>query len=96
MSHGILLTGEILRQKWTRFADLAGVPNDDCIKLSNGWLDRYKARRDLKEFKCHGEAASVSLEMVDRERRCIQGLLGTYGVELWDLFNADEMGFFYG
>jgi len=26
MSHGILLTGEVLRQKWNNFADLVGIP----------------------------------------------------------------------
>ena len=59
MGDGILLTGEVLRQKWTQFADLAGVPTDECLRLSNGWLAWYKARNGLKEFKHHGEASSV-------------------------------------
>jgi len=95
MSDGILLTGEVLRQKWTSFADQLGVPKDDRLTLSNGWLDRYKARNHLKEFKRHGEAASASLEVVDGERQRIQELLATYNVELRDLFNVDETGFFY-
>ena len=35
MAHGILLTGEILRQKWRVFADLSGVPTDERLNLSN-------------------------------------------------------------
>ena len=67
MASNILITGEVLRQKWTRFADLVGVPKEDRLKLSNGWLSRYKARTDLKEYKRHGEAASASLEMAEAE-----------------------------
>ena len=67
MADGVLLTGEVLHQKWTRFADLAGIPKDDQLKLSNGWLDWYKTRKDLREYKRHGEAASVTEEMADKE-----------------------------
>ena len=95
-SNHILLNGEVLRQKWSSFVDLLGIPMDDRLKLSEGWLTCYKARNNLKEFKRHGEAASASLEMAETERRRIQELVATYGVELQDLFNADETGFFYG
>lgn len=96
MSHNILLTGEVLRQKWTRFADLVGVPNDERLTLSDGWLARFKARNGLKEFKRHGEAASASVEMAEREQQHIQELVKEYGVEPRDLFNTDETGLFYG
>jgi hypothetical protein len=36
MAESVLLTGEVLRQKWTKFADLAGVPQDECLNLSDG------------------------------------------------------------
>jgi hypothetical protein len=29
MDDGILLTGEVIHQKWNRFADLVGVPEDN-------------------------------------------------------------------
>ena len=96
MANNILITGEILRQKWTRFADLVGVPEDDRLTLSDGWLARTKIRNNLKEFKRHGEAASVSLDMAEEERKRIQEVIRTCGVELRDIFNADETGFFYG
>jgi len=93
MSDNILITGEVLCQKWTEFADEACIPNDEHLKLSGGWLARYKTRTGLKEFKCHGKAASVGSE---RERQRIQDLVRTYGVKPQDLFNADETGLFYG
>ena len=95
MSNNILLTGEVLRQKWTRFANLVGIPEEDRLKLSDGWLARFKARHSLKEFKRHGEAASASTESAETERQRIQELLAEYGVEPRDLFNADETGLFY-
>ena len=67
LSDNVLLTGKVLRQKWTHFADLKGILEDDRLKLSNGWLSRYKVRKDLKEYKHHGKATSVSLETAETE-----------------------------
>ena len=44
MADGILLTGEVLRQKWRKFADLAGIPEDEWLNLSEGWLGRYTGK----------------------------------------------------
>ncbi|KAJ7831605.1 hypothetical protein B0H14DRAFT_3713286 [Mycena olivaceomarginata] len=38
MACDVMLTGEVLRQKWTQFADLVGVPEDERLNLSDGWL----------------------------------------------------------
>ena len=51
MGDGILVTGEVLHQKWNAFADLVGIPQEDRLKLSNGWLARFKERNGLKEMK---------------------------------------------
>jgi hypothetical protein len=96
MGDGILLTGEVLRQKWNRFADLVGVPEDERLNLSNGWLGRFKDRNGLKEMKQHGEAASANASTVEQERKRIQELIQKYGYELRDIFNMDETGLFYG
>jgi Tc5 transposase DNA-binding domain len=95
MGDGILLTGEFLRQKWTKFADLVGIPQDERLNLSNGWLARYKGRNGLKELKRHGEAASADSETVERERERIQELIKKCGYKLQDIFNMDETGLFY-
>jgi hypothetical protein len=96
MSDGILLTGEVLRQKWNTFADLAGIPNDERLKLSNGWLGRFKDRNGLRQMKRHGEAASSNVETVRSERKRLQDLIGEAGYELRDVFNMDESGLFWG
>jgi hypothetical protein len=96
MGDGILLTGEVLRQKWTKFADLVGIlPQDERLNLSNGWLMQYKERNGLKELKHYGEAASASTETIENERKRIQELIKKYRYELRDIFNMDETGLFY-
>jgi hypothetical protein len=96
MGDGILLTGEVIRQKWNTFADLAGIPKDDRLNLSNGWLDRFKERNGLRQQKRHGEAASASQQTVEQERKRIQKLIKEAGYELCDIYNMDETGLFYG
>ncbi|KIM36341.1 hypothetical protein M413DRAFT_424966 [Hebeloma cylindrosporum] len=96
MNDGILLTGEVLRQKWNTFANLVGIPEDERLKLSDGWLTRFKDRNGLKEMKRHGEAASSGAATVENERKRVQGLIEGHGYELRDIFNMDETGLFYG
>lgn len=96
MDDNLLLTGELLRQKWTAFSNLVGIRKDERLKLSDGWLTRFKERNGLKELKRHGEATSSSAETVERERKQIQEFIMEWGYELWDIFNMDETGLFYG
>ena len=96
MNDKILLTGEVLRQKWNMFANLAGIPEDERLNLSDGWLTRFKDRNGLKEMKRYGEAASSSAGTVEKERKRIQEIIQKYGYELHNIFNMDETGLFYG
>jgi hypothetical protein len=95
MTDGILLTGEVLRQKWQQFADLACIPNDERLSLSDGWLSRYKSRTKLKQLKRHGEAASVTSTSVEKEWHRLQELIEKSGYQLRDIFNTDETALFY-
>ncbi|KIK75217.1 hypothetical protein PAXRUDRAFT_173446 [Paxillus rubicundulus Ve08.2h10] len=95
MADGILLTGMVLCQKWIKFADLAGVPKDEQLNLSGGWLTRYKTRTGLKEMRRHGEAASVAAETVNKEQQRVQELIKKHQYRPCDIFNADESSLFY-
>jgi hypothetical protein len=96
MAQNLLVTGEVLHQKWAKFADLVGIPMDERLNLSDSWLAHFKIRNGLKQIKDHGEAASANLETVEREQQRIQELIKKYGYELRDIFNMDETGLFYG
>jgi len=92
----VLITGEVLWQKWTKFADLVGIPEDEHLNLSEGWLVHFKARNGLREFRHHGKAASADPERVEREKKCVQELIKKYGYELRDISNMDKSQLFYG
>jgi hypothetical protein len=87
MRERVHLAGEIIRQKWTRFADLAGIPEDERLALSEGWLASLKKRCGLKEFKRHGEADSANPVEIAAERKRIQELIVHEGYALKNVFN---------
>ena len=95
LGDGVLLTGEVLRQKWSKFADMVCIPDDERLHLSNGWLASFKNRHNLKEMKRHGEAGSADEEIVEKERQRIRDLIKTKGYAWNDIFNMDETGLFY-
>ena len=95
MSDGVQLNGEIIKQKWTHFADIVGVSEDEWVSLSGGWLDSVKKRCGLKGFKQHGEAGSANPEDVEHDREHICELIWCRGYQLKDIFNMDETGLFW-
>jgi len=42
MADGIHVTGEVLQQKWHKFADLENILQDERLTLSEGWLTAFK------------------------------------------------------
>lgn len=96
MDDNVTITGEVLRSKWTRFADLAKVPADERVGLSNGWLEKFKRRVGLKEIRRHGEAASVSQDAALAEQLRVREVIRRYGFPRKDVYNMDETGLFWG
>ena len=94
-NEGFQLTGDILRVKWRDFEKLAGVPEDEQLKLRNGWLDSLKKRLGLKKWKRHGESGSANPAVVAQEHEQVCKLLQESGYEQRDIFNMDETGLFY-
>jgi hypothetical protein len=95
MSNNIHVSGEILRQKWKHFADLVGVPDDERLVLSKGWLNALKKRCGLRGYKRHGKAGSASPQDIECERKRIHKLIRKHRLRLKDIFNMDETGLFW-
>jgi hypothetical protein len=74
---------------------LVGIPEDEWLNLSEGWLSHFKARCSLKMFTCHGEVALASAQVVEAERQHIQELIKIHGYKLRNIFNMDKIGLFY-
>src|ERR1700761_5420619 len=46
----IRLTGEVLRARAHKFAELQGIKVEDFLILSNGWLEKFKEQHNLREY----------------------------------------------
>lgn len=79
---GIVLTGAMLHLKWTRFADLAGVPAEDWLTLSDGWLVKFKKRHNLCDMKYHGKVASTDVKTIKAECAVIQKIIQDDGYHM--------------
>ncbi|KAF5383069.1 hypothetical protein D9615_004968 [Tricholomella constricta] len=96
MSDGLHVSGEILRQKWTWFADMKCIPKDERLELSDGWLAALKKRCGLRSLKRHGEAGSADPNEIEHERQRLRDLIAKHKYQLNDIFNMDETGHFWG
>ncbi|UYV77881.1 hypothetical protein LAZ67_15002660 [Cordylochernes scorpioides] len=66
----------------------------DNFEASNGWLEKFKARRNIAFKRLHGEAGSVDANSVATWKgEIIPSLLAKYSPQ--DIFNADKTGLFY-
>jgi Tc5 transposase-like DNA-binding protein len=88
-------TGELLRFKafefWGKLPDYVGrqVP-----KFSNGWLEGFKKRNDLKERRRHGEGASAQVD--DDSEKIMEEIREAgkeYGPE--NTYNMDESAYYW-
>lgn len=66
----------------------------DNFKASDGWLQNFKVRHDVKFRTEQGEAAAIDLEKVeDWRQEVLTDALSKYSAD--DVFNADETGLFW-
>ncbi|KAH7476274.1 Tigger transposable element-derived protein 6 [Phytophthora ramorum] len=78
--------------------DALGVPADERLELSNGWLSRFQARHGLKLHKTRGGDTGVdSVEMEQfRLQEVVQEFIAAGGGRTMnDVWNMDEASFFY-
>jgi hypothetical protein len=77
-SRNLRLTGVLVREKARRIAADLGVPPNDSIGFSDGWLSRFKRRWGLKQYVFHGEAASAPIENINGQRQILRTILARY------------------
>ena len=78
----IPVTGPMLQEKAKRASEELG---DSEFTASNGWLDRFKKRFNIKSQFLSGEARGVREETVTSWQECYPE----------DIFNMDEIGQFF-
>jgi hypothetical protein len=92
-ARGVKFTGDVIKEKARRFGELYDIPPEKFLSLSNGWLDGFKARHLLKEYRFHGEAGSVSEQSAMVAHEKLQIILARYLKK--DSYNMDELGLNY-
>src|SRR5437764_1389529 len=86
----LVLTESILTTKALDFAVLC---NEEKFKVSNGWLDNFKKRHNLRQYNIHGKAGSASIQDLESMRGRLRQTLRDYDPK--DIFNCDETGLFW-
>ena len=90
MTKNVFPDGRILCEKAKEIADQLGVTD---FKATNGWLDRWKKRRNIKQMKVSGESGDVSGATVQSWKERLPHILEGYNA--CDIWNLDETGCFW-
>ena len=86
-----LINGAILSEKANLFAKMLDIPN---FTANNGWLGRWKKKKNIKYSKMYGEKASANQYGADEwKTNILPTILNDYDPQ--DIFNADETGLYY-
>ncbi|KNE89028.1 hypothetical protein PSTG_17517, partial [Puccinia striiformis f. sp. tritici PST-78] len=83
------INDNILRTKAQKFANLLTID----LKLSNGWLYKFKNRFHINKIELHGEAGSVDKDEAEVARKQVLAIVEGY--EPHNVYNADETGLLY-
>jgi len=91
-SRNAVLTDKLLQLQAKKFAELLNISEVE-FKASQGWIDKFKKRHDIRRFKIHGESESVLVEDLPEQRQTLIEILSQYKPE--NVYNADETGLFF-
>jgi hypothetical protein len=86
---GETVTGMMLMEKRKRIEQRLDVPEAECLK-GEGWVRSFCAAYKIREIRRHGEAGSVDLEAVHKERLRLHDILQPYAPR--NIWNLDESG----
>ncbi len=86
------MSGDFTKEKAAYFlAEL--YPGHKAFEFSNGWLESFKNRRDIKSYRRFGEFGSANMVVIEKSLPQIRLTLDQY--EWHDIYNMDETGLFY-
>ncbi|KIN95258.1 hypothetical protein M404DRAFT_34310 [Pisolithus tinctorius Marx 270] len=88
---GETINGPMLWEKRKRFEDEFNIPEERRL-TGDGWISPFCKAYHIKEYRRHGEAASVDIEAVATEHTRLQKILSTFPPK--DRFNFDKTSLF--
>jgi hypothetical protein len=83
------LNGDMLHAKAARFLQELH-PNAPEMAFSQGWLEKFKDRHEIKSFRRFGESGALDMEAIGATLSDIRGVVDAYTKK--DVFNMDETG----
>lgn len=89
---GVTLTDLLIKEKARIFAQALNIQECELL-FSNGWLEKFKKRNNIRRYRAHGEAGSAPLESLPEEREKLRKLLSRFTPDR--IYNIDETGLFY-
>lgn len=87
-ANGICISGSLIQAKARCL--LASIGRENDLRLSNGWLERFKHRHGIRAFVLHGEAYDVDSQAAEDSTPDLLRLTDQY--HLNDIYNCDETG----
>lgn len=88
----INMSGDLLKEKGAQFLSQL-YPEAESFEFSNGWIDSFKRRHGIRNFRRFGESGAVDMEVLANELPMIREKLASYQPN--DIYNMDETGLFY-
>ena len=86
----ILVSGPMIQEEALQIALKLNVTG---FTASNGWLEKWKTRHNVKQFSVAGEDGEINAETLESWAKRLPGIVK--GDELKDIWNADETGLFW-
>lgn len=87
-----IMTDALLLEEARSIRSSLQIPEKD-LKISNGWLEKFKLRHGIKQHVMHGESSSVDRGELSVNQAELMELIGQYLPD--DVFNFDESALFY-
>lgn len=87
-----ILTDDLLLEEARTSRDRLGI-NENDLHVSNGWLEKFKKRHNIKQHTLHGESDKVDLASLEVARIQLRDLIGQYSAD--DVYNFDEAALLY-
>ncbi|KAI0994996.1 hypothetical protein K3495_g13185 [Podosphaera aphanis] len=86
-SRRVAVTGSLIKAKAKKFSEQLGITERE---FSNGWLQRFQQRNQLRCIKSHGESGSAETAGMEQAIPTLQNTIQDY--QLSDIYNMDETG----
>ena len=95
-----IISDDILMTEVKEFGSMLGINDGANFLYSNGWLQKFKDRHNLKQYQIYPETGSVPLELIHKSRKETTEFIKNWlslenSRSLNDFFNLYEKALFY-